>query len=340
SGYKDQLTRENTPEAEDRLSNLAELVSMASDFDEETEGQGTLVEFDARVSLSSAVDEADGRSRGSITLMTIHAAKGLEFPVVFLCGMEDGLFPSLRQRNDMDEQATMEEEYRLAYVAMTRARERLVLTHARMRRHWGEMRMNEPSRFLDAIPHECLAVRARPAVRTSRSSYEADDAGARLARRSGAVHRDPRAAGDFGELPGGLEEGPYGGPYDDSYEDIDQRVPAGGRSTVVRDGDIEYELDAAPDTGFFDDDPRRSHARSVGGRLRSAGRASRPPVGRGAMAAGPELRAGAVVSHATFGVGRVIEARGRGQGRKLLIDFTSVGLKTVLERFVEPADLT
>src|SRR5690606_35877353 len=157
SRYPDQLTREGTPEAEDRLSNLAELVSMASDSDKESEGQGTLVEFDARDSLSTAVDDADGRSRGSVTLRTLRAAKGLEFPVVFLCGMEDGLFPSLRERKEMDEQATMEEEYRLAYVAMTRARERLVLTHARMRRHWGEMRMNEPSRFLDAIPHECLA---------------------------------------------------------------------------------------------------------------------------------------------------------------------------------------
>jgi DNA helicase-2/ATP-dependent DNA helicase PcrA len=336
SGYKDQLARESTPEAEDRLGNLAELVSMASDFDEETEGQGTLVEFDARVSLSSAVDEADGRSRGSVTLMTIHAAKGLEFPVVFLCGMEDGLFPSLRQRSDMDEQSTMEEEYRLAYVAMTRARERLVLTHARMRRHWGEMRMNQPSRFLDAIPHECLAVRARPAVRAGHSPYEPGDAGVRLARRdprgAGVARRDPRGADDFGDAPGR--------PYDDPYDDVDQRVHAGARAAVVRDGDIEYELDAVPDTDFFDDDPRRVPPRGAGGRLRSAARLGRAPASRAPMAADQELRVGAVVSHATFGVGRVIDARGRGKSRKLLIDFSSVGLKTVLERFVEPADLT
>ena len=324
SGYKDALARENTPEAEDRLGNLAELVSMASDFDEETEGQGTLVEFDARVSLSSAVDEADGRSRGSVTLMTIHAAKGLEFPVVFLCGMEEGLFPSLRQRTDMSEQVTMEEEYRLAYVAMTRARERLVLTHARMRRHWGEMRMNDPSRFLDAIPHECLAVRSRPAAR--RSAYDADDADVRLSRR-------PRG-GD------GYQPDPHGQGHD-----VDQRLHVGAGSRVIVDGDIEYELDAVPETEFFDDGPRRGEQALGMGRPRgavSAGRSlpGRALAGRADMAGGQELRAGAVVSHATFGVGRVIQARGRGKSRKLLIDFSSVGLKTVLERFVEPADLT
>ncbi len=161
SGYRERLEIEDSPESRDRLANLAELVSMASDFDDETEGKGTLVEFDERISLSSANDEADGRG-ASVTMMTIHAAKGLEFPVVFLVGMEDGLFPSLREREGSNSDRDMEEERRLAYVAMTRAKDRLILTSTRMRRFWGEMRMNRPSRFLDDIPSECLAVRARP----------------------------------------------------------------------------------------------------------------------------------------------------------------------------------
>ena len=161
SGYRERLEIEDSPESRDRLANLAELVSMASDFDDETEGKGTLVEFDERISLSSANDAADGRG-AAVTMMTIHAAKGLEFPVVFLCGMEDGLFPSLREREGSNSDRDMEEERRLAYVAMTRAKDRLILTSTRMRRVWGEMRMNRPSRFLDDIPSECLAVRARP----------------------------------------------------------------------------------------------------------------------------------------------------------------------------------
>jgi len=160
SGYRERLEIEDSLESRDRLSNLAELVSMASDFDEETEG-GSLVEFDERIALTSAADEQDGRGE-AVTMMTIHAAKGLEFPVVFLCGMEDGLFPSLREREDTDDADSMSEERRLAYVAMTRAMDRLVLTNARTRRQWGEVRMNEPSRFLDDIPEDCIAVRAKP----------------------------------------------------------------------------------------------------------------------------------------------------------------------------------
>jgi DNA helicase II / ATP-dependent DNA helicase PcrA len=173
SGYRERLEGEDTPEARDRLDNLAELVSMASDFDEETEGEGTLVEFDERVSLSSANDAADGRGASAVTLMTIHAAKGLEFPVVFLCGMEDGLFPSLRERQGVDQEDSMEEERRLAYVAMTRAEERLILTGARIRRHWGVIREQTPSRFIDEVPAACMAVRARQPVRVERDEESA-----------------------------------------------------------------------------------------------------------------------------------------------------------------------
>ena len=136
SGYRERLEAEDSPSSRDRLANLSELVSMASDFDDETEGKGTLVEFDERISLSSANDAEDGRG-SSVTMMTIHAAKGLEFPVVFLCGMEDGLFPSIRASEwGVEDREELEEERRLAYVAITRAEDRLVLTSARQRRTW------------------------------------------------------------------------------------------------------------------------------------------------------------------------------------------------------------
>lgn len=166
SGYRQRLESEDSPEARDRLANMAELVAMASDFDEETEGNGTILEFDERISLSSANDNSDGRGSPSVTLMTIHASKGLEFPVVFISGMEDGLFPSLRERDGHDIEDSLEEERRLAYVATTRAMDRLVLTSARLRRHWGDIRLQRPSRFLDELPIECMAVRARPSTRS------------------------------------------------------------------------------------------------------------------------------------------------------------------------------
>ena len=109
-------------------------------------------------------DEEGGQD--AVVLMTIHMAKGLEFPVIFLAGMEDGLFPSLREREGTSEAETLEEERRLAYVAITRARNKLIISSARTRRQWGEVRLQSPSRFLEDIPRACLAIPTTPAPRT------------------------------------------------------------------------------------------------------------------------------------------------------------------------------
>ncbi len=253
SGYRERLEIEDSPDSRDRLANLAEVVTMASDFDEETEGKGSLIEFEERISLSSANDVEGGKG-ASVTLSTIHAAKGLEFPIVFLCGLEDGLFPSLRDREDgHGAEAGIEEERRLAYVAMTRAENRLILSSARTRRQWGEVRFNEPSRFLHDIPSECLSVRTRPR-RDTNPSWK---------RRAKSAPQ---------------------------YDEYDQRTS-------------------------YDSEPIYS---------------PEEPIIDGAYQLGDEVR------HASFGVGRIIEARGAGQDCKLLIDFQAVGLKTILSRFVEP----
>ena len=155
SGLRAKLEADESSESRDRLDNLAELVTIASDFDEESEEPQTIDAFLERIALSAPSDQ--NTTGDTVVLMTIHIAKGLEWPVVFLTGMEDGLFPSLREREGVNEDAALEEERRLAYVAITRARHRLVLTHARTRRVWGEIRLQGPSRFLDDIPPGCLA---------------------------------------------------------------------------------------------------------------------------------------------------------------------------------------
>ena len=155
SGLRAKLEADDSAESRDRLENLAELVTTASDFDDESDQPRSIDDFLERIALSSAAD--DSASEDQVTLMTIHVAKGLEWQVVFLAGMEDGLFPSLREREGTSEDAALEEERRLAYVAITRARERLLMTHARTRRVWGEIRMQGPSRFLSDLPASCLA---------------------------------------------------------------------------------------------------------------------------------------------------------------------------------------
>src|SRR5262249_24666517 len=118
------------------------------------EGPPTLEDFLERIALSSPADQS---ANAQVMLMTIHIAKGLEWPVVFMTGMEDGLFPSLRERQGTSEDAALEEERGPASGAITRAREQLVMSSARTRRVWGEIRLQQPSRFLDDLPADSLA---------------------------------------------------------------------------------------------------------------------------------------------------------------------------------------
>ena len=157
TGYLAELRRSEDPQDASRVENLAELHSVAGAFAADAPG-GTLADFLERVALVADSDQvpAEGERGGQVTLMTVHTAKGLEFPAVFVTGMEDGTFPHQRSLGDESE---LEEERRLAYVAITRARERLYLTRAAVRSAWGTPQEMPPSRFLDDIPAELLDVR-------------------------------------------------------------------------------------------------------------------------------------------------------------------------------------
>jgi len=146
SGYEAALTTQNTLEAEGRLENIEELVGVAAEYDKRAD-ESSLDGFLQEISLYADTD-AYADTSALLTLMTLHNAKGLEFPVVFIAGMEEGVFPHQRS---LDEQ-NVEEERRLAYVGITRAMDRLYLVHARARSLWGASQYNLPSRFLDEIP--------------------------------------------------------------------------------------------------------------------------------------------------------------------------------------------
>jgi DNA helicase II / ATP-dependent DNA helicase PcrA len=148
SGYLEALEAERTVEAQGRIENLLELVGVAREYQERAE-EPTLSEFLQQLSLYSDQDDLSAE-RSLVTLMTLHNAKGLEFRAVFLIGMEEGVFPHARS---IEEQG-LEEERRLAYVGLTRAKERLTLTHASSRSLWGSRGYNLPSRFLDELPQE------------------------------------------------------------------------------------------------------------------------------------------------------------------------------------------
>jgi len=166
SGYQDDLERSHDPQDESRLENLAELVAVAREFvgdaadtvpaDEEGLQPGSLGAFLERVALVADADQIpdkDSDSDGVVTLMTLHTAKGLEFPVVFLTGLEDSVFPHARS---MDDPKEMEEERRLAYVGVTRAMQRLYVSRAVVRSAWGAPMHNPASRFLDDLPDDLV----------------------------------------------------------------------------------------------------------------------------------------------------------------------------------------
>ena len=160
SGYLAALREDRTEEAQSRVENLAELVSAAKEY-ELREPDATLGGFVDRLSLLSDADEAEGAADARVMMMTLHSAKGLEFPVVFIAGLEEGLFPHSRSTDD---EAELEEERRLCYVGMTRARRKLYLGSANRRRWYGEYRPSQPSRFIDEVPEELLE-REEPAGR-------------------------------------------------------------------------------------------------------------------------------------------------------------------------------
>ena len=238
SGYLSALREDRSEDGEARIENLAELVSAAREY-EQREPEPALGGFVDRLSLLSDVDEEQGSRDARIWMMTLHSAKGLEFPMVILAGLEEGLFPHARSSEDDEE---LEEERRLCYVGMTRARQRLVLTGAARRRVFGDYQATEPSRFIDEVPSELLD---RLAPSMSASPYQSSF-------RGGDYHRPGSHGHGRGRHGGVREETPT---Y--AYEDEDQssgmtlrtgmkvRHPTFGVGTVVTVEPLEDDVKLA-----------------------------------------------------------------------------------------------
>ena len=293
TGYLAELRRSEDPQDASRVENLAELHSVAGAFAADAPG-GTLADFLERVALVADSDQvpAEGERGGQVTLMTVHTAKGLEFPVVFVTGMEDGTFPHQRSLGDESE---LEEERRLAYVAITRARERLYLTRAAVRSAWGTPQEMPPSRFLDDIPAELLDVRrAATSGERMRASY------------GGSYGSGSYGSGSYGS--GSYGSGSYGR----------------SRSSAGRDpwGDA--------DTGAFGSGRGGASAQPAGVRKvtrMGVAPAAKPADDKPVLA----LKVGDRIKHATLGTGTVTGIEGEGPRTVARIRF-GLGEKRLLVR--------
>ncbi|PYS84262.1 MAG: ATP-dependent DNA helicase Rep [Acidobacteria bacterium] len=299
TGYADALKAENSEEAESRLENLQELVNAAVDYDAE-EGGG-LRDFIDAAALVSDTDQY--QMDAPVTLMTMHSAKGLEFPLVFIVGMEDGLFPHSRAAA---EQAEMEEERRLAYVAITRAERFLYVTHAMRRRVYGEELASEPSQFLNEMPLELLEDLSRGASWLS------------FARNSSATEARHTARVLRGETS--KQERRYGGKTYDSVDSIAEFFRQ--RGDQISRNAAAAKQSAQPDAPRQQPPPARTKATTRAGGAASSSTSS-----------GGDFVPGTHVKHPKYGRGLVLRREGAGDSAKLTVSFPGFGQKKLVEKY-------
>jgi DNA helicase-2/ATP-dependent DNA helicase PcrA len=299
TGYADALKAENSEEAESRLENLQELVNAAVDYD--AEEAGGLRDFIDAAALVSDTDQYKGDA--PVTLMTMHSAKGLEFPVVFIVGMEDGLFPHSRAAAD---QAEMEEERRLCYVAITRAESFLYLSHAMRRRVYGEEMASEPSQFLNEMPLDAVEDLSRGASWLS------------FARSSSALESRHAARVLRGETA--KPERRFEGKTYDSADSIAEFFRQRG-DQIRRNAEAAKRQQQQPA-------PPPPPARPTGG-----GRSSASPSTSSSSSSGSGFVPGTHVRHPKYGRGLVLRREGAGDAAKLLVSFPGFGQKKLVEKY-------
>ncbi len=308
SGYIKALESEGTPEAISRIENLKELANAAHDAEERGE---TLAEFLDHAALASDSDQFDPNAR--VTLMTLHAAKGLEFPLVFLAGLEEGLFPHSRTLNSPEE---LEEERRLCYVGMTRAMNTLILTRAHYRRRYGNDMPEQsiPSRFLEEVPSELIENLGGQSPGWSTPAYRPAYGGGR--QRWGD---DSSGRAHF------------------NYEDESQETSFHAtRQKSASEGKSAQALPKSKSTGVPPpegslDNIARFFGSKAGATHPSA--FARPAMEIPATSGATGFRKGQRVMHAKYGEGTVMMREGDGEDAKLTVMFLRHGIKKLMEKF-------
>ena len=337
TGYIKALEIEGSPEAFSRIENLKELANAAHDAEVRRE---TLADFLDHAALASDTDQFDPDAR--VTLMTLHAAKGLEFPLVFLAGLEEGLFPHSRTLNSPDE---LEEERRLCYVGMTRAMSSLILTRAHYRRRFGSdaPEMSIPSRFLEEVPSRLIENLG------SRSPAQSAWATPGYPKTSG--HRPSQTGGDFDGRHFNYED-----ENQDSPRSITRDFAASGKMNYGTSGTRSSAQPFAASwmtpkasSSSHESSPKGKSpegrsidniARFFGGKAGHAkpGSLPRPASSAPAMAipassGALNLKKGQRVRHTKYGEGTILQREGGGEAAKLTILFNSHGVKKLMEKF-------
>ena len=315
SGMLDELRKSVDPQDASRLENLGQLQSVAAEFEQKTP-DATLAGFLETTALVADSDQLPGLGddSGKVTLMTLHTAKGLEYPVVFLTGMEQGTFPHSRCLEDADE---MQEERRLAYVGVTRAKRRLYLTRAAVRSQWGQVNEMLPSQFLDDIPDELIDWKRRQAgnerMRAGWDLGDDEDEFGGFENESDGRAFGHRSFGGFGSGSGfGSSRNGYGRSRASSQRSFGSSG-YGSRNSSSRSGRVTTRRSTAGS-------PSSAHA----------GRASAQPKSNGLSI--QDFSLGDRVAHDQYGLGKVVDIQDKGHNSVLTVDFGSEGTKRLMLR--------
>ncbi len=333
TGYVEALETEGSPEAFSRIENLKELANAAHDA--EARGE-TLAEFLDHAALASDTDQFDPDAR--VTLMTLHAAKGLEFPLVFLAGLEEGLFPHSRTLNNPEE---LEEERRLCYVGMTRAMNSLILTRAHYRRRYGNdaPEMSIPSRFLEEVPNQLMESIGGRSPSWSTPGYPNTYGGAS---RFGATRR-PGQSGEFADKHYNYEDESQeahrpdaareaGGRNSSSKPFVASWMTATARGTPSKNATPEDPQTHAPGNPPNSiDNITRFFAAKPG--AHNPGALARPSMEIPAPSGAANLKKGQRVRHGKYGEGTILMREGEGEDAKLTVLFVRHGMKKLMEKF-------
>lgn len=356
TGMLDELKKSNDPQDESRVDNLSQLQSVAAEF-EQTTPDATLAGFLETTALVADSDQLpdEGEDSGKVTLMTLHTAKGLEYPVVFLTGMEQGTFPHSRALENEDE---LSEERRLAYVGITRAKQHLYVTRAAVRAQWGQANEMVPSQFLDEIPDELIDWKRRETgLERMRANWANDssefggweddedsfDGFAFAGGRYGSAA--PRTAGSHKSY-GGAHSSSYSASYGNSYGSSSYSGSSYGSSR----GSAAHTYGSASGSRYGSGARYGASSRSYGAassqqrsgkvttrRIQPGSSASTMKPLSQARADGNGLNIadfhnGDKVSHDKFGLGTVLDVEDKGRNSVITVDFGSSGVKRLMLR--------
>ena len=332
TGYIKALEAEGSPEAFSRIENLKELANAAHDA--ESRGE-TLAEFLDHAALASDTDQFDPDAR--VTLMTLHAAKGLEFPLVFLAGLEEGLFPHSRTLNNPEE---LEEERRLCYVGMTRAMNTLILTRAQYRRRYGNdaPEMSLPSRFLEEVPTQLTEnLSSRNAAWTGAAhSYGAGrrTSSGEFGDRHYNYEDESQETPQFRERSSSARTG-FGSRGDSSKPFVAPWMKASSKAASPGSSSASKSEAPAATPESLDNIARffGGSGAGAGGLKTKPGTTSRPAMDVPAPSGETGLKKGQRVHHAKYGEGTILIREGEGDEAKLTVMFNRHGMKKLMEKF-------